>query len=654
MAENDDLLAEAKQAFDECVAHESENRQQARESIEFARLGVQWPQEIEKERRRERRPCLTINKLLPHIRQVVNDARQNKPGIQIHAADDYADPETAQIFGGLIRNIEYQSNADVAYDTATDCAVSGGIGYMRVVVDYAYNDAFDSDIMIKRVSNPFSIYGDPNSKEADSSDWNSAFVTEQLTQSQWDRRWKSKAKTSWDDTSWTHWRDAGQNMVTVAEWWTREQVDRKIYLTDTGMVLDEEQIQGNPDIQLFLQTGQMQIVREEMRPSHKVTQRFVSGAEVLEENEWRGCYIPIIPVYGDEFDFEGKRYWRSLVYNAMDAQRNYNYWRSNATETVALAPKVPFIGPKGAFDSDLARWQTANTDSHAFLEYDGNQPPQRQPLDMGRAAGALQEALNAADDIKATTGQFDASLGARSNETSGRAIMARQREGDVATFHFIDNMARAVRCTGKILIDLIPKVYTTERMIRVLGEDGEQATAQIGPQRQRDDATGKIQVHSLTLGKYDLTVSTGPSFTSRREEAAVNMTELIRAYPPAAPVIGPELAKVQDWPGAKKLAEKLEAVASGQLPPEAQQQMEAMKAEIQKLQQENMALKQDKSDKIMEIQSKHVLGQQELQQEGELEVLKIESNERSNFFKAQANAAAQASRPVVQSSASNR
>ncbi len=671
-SEDDDLLRAALDDFQLCEDAEATNRESALSDITFSRLGEQWPADIMKQRQIEGRPCLTINKLPTFIRQVVNDARQNKPSIKVHAADSGADPETADLINGLIRNIEYTSNADTAYDTATECAVTGGFGYIRVGMDYAYDDAFDMDICIKRVSNPFSIYGDPNSREADSSDWDKAFVVDQLTKDQFKAQWGDKAQVDWDDTSWMaageSWRT--EETVTIAEWWTREEIERSIVLLSDGSVHDLEDMQSD-QMQFLLQSGQIQVARERKAKSCKVTQRFMSGAEILEERNWPGRYIPIIPVYGDEFDVEGKRYLRSLVHNGIDSQRMYNYWRTASTELVALAPKVPFIGPKGAFDRDQAKWNTANTQSHAYMEYDGPVPPQRQPLDMGTAAGALSEAMNASDDIKSTIGLFDASLGARSNETSGRAIMARQREGDVSTFHFIDNMARAIRHTGRILIDLIPKVYTGERIIRVIGEDGEQEAKPINqPYPAKDPKTGQPMVdergqaimalHDLTVGKYDLTVTTGPSFTSRREEAAASMTEMVRAFPASAPIVMPELAKQLDWPGADKIADKMEELASGQIPPQAQQaieqgkkQMQDMAVQLQQLQQENQQLKQDQSAKMAQVDSDHQIALIKVQSEREIAAAKIDAQKQTDFYKAQASVAAAAMKPQPNGAASN-
>lgn len=607
----DDLLKEAKDAFTEASDAAEHNRQTAIDDIRFAKLGEQWPEAIVKQRQAEGRPCLTINKLPAFIRQVVNDARQNKPAIKVHPADSGADPETADVINGLIRNIEYTSSADVAYDTGVECAVTGGFGYWRVGLDYAFDDSFDMDIQIKRVINPFSVYGDPYSTEADSSDWNTAFVVDRLTKDQFKAQWGDKAQVDWDDTDWATagepWRV--ENEVLVAEFWKREEVERVIIRMQGGQIFSKEQLETDPDLIVQLEMGLFQPHGERRVKSHKVTQNFMTGAEVLESKPWPGRFIPIIPVYGDEFDVQGKRYFRSLIHNGIDAQRSFNYWRTTSTELIALAPRVPFIGAKGSFDSDIHRWQTANTANHSFLEYDpvaGQPAPQRQPLDTGVAAGALQEALNASDDIKAIVGMYDASLGARSNETSGKAIMARQREGDISTFHFTDNMARAIRHTGRIVIDLIPHVYDTERVVRVIGEDGAQEAKQVNaPYEVKDPKTGQpvtdalgqavTAMHDLTAGKYDLTVTTGPSFTTRREEAAASMTEALRAFPQAAPVIVPELAKNLDWPGADDIAEKLEKMNSGQIPPELQKQIQEGQQQISTLTQVNQQLKQDQS-----------------------------------------------------------
>ncbi len=632
--DTDGLLKEGREAFEQCQDYEQDNRRQALEDIKFSRLGEQWPAEILKQRERDKRPALTINKMPAFIRQVANDARQNKPSIKVHPVDSGADVHTADVINGLIRNIEYTSNADVAYDTAIENSVSGGFGYWRIGMDYAYDDSFEMDLSIERVANQFSVYGDPHSMSADSSDWNVAFVVERMSRDEFSAKYKGAKNADNDDVCVDFDSDAWSDVqgwledesVIVAEWWRREVVETEIVRLSNGMTLSKDEIEKNPDLQTGLETGVFQIVDTRKSKTHKVTQVIMTGADIIEVNDWPGRYIPIVPVYGDEIVVEGKRYFRSLIHNAKDAQRMFNYWRTTSTELVALAPRVPFIGPKDAFVSDADRWATSNSESHAYLEYDGPIAPTRMPLDSGPAAGALQEALNASDDMKAIIGLYDASLGARSNETSGKAISARQREGDVATFHFIDNLSRAIRHTGRILIDLIPKVYSGERVVRVLGEDGSAKPVQIngsepqpvtdpqGKPQADDQGEALMALYDLTAGKYDLTVTSGPSFTTRREEAAAQMTELLRAYPQGAPAMVGLMAKNFDWPGADELAERFEAMNPAnqqQIPPEVQQQLQRMQQAIEQLQGENKDLKAGNSIKRFDAETRRMQAESE-------------------------------------------
>jgi hypothetical protein len=316
-------------------------------------------------------------------------------------------------------------------------------------VEYAHDDTFDMDVKIQRVANPFTVYGDPHSTAADASDWNRAFVTEMIPNAEFERRYKGADRSDWNGKESHEQQWFNEDATRIAEWWQREEVKRKIVLLSDGHVLDAGQYQENKAI--FDAEG-LSVQAEREAFGYRVTQRIVSGTEVLETTAWAGRYIPICPVYGNEVNIEGRRHFRSLIRDAKDPQRMFNFWRTSSTELVALAPKAPFIGRKGAFNSDRGRWQTANVKSHAFLEYDGQEMPQRQGF-AGVPAGAIQEALNAADDMKAITGLYDASLGARSNETSGVAIRNRKIEGDTSTFHFIDNLSRGIRYGGRVQIN---------------------------------------------------------------------------------------------------------------------------------------------------------------------------------------------------------
>jgi len=601
-----DFLSDVRDKFERAAEAENDNRVNGLDDIEFARLGKQWDEGVRKLRELDHRPCLTFNKMPTFIRQVVNDARQNRPSITVHPADSKADVETAKILSGIIRHIEVSSNADIAYDTAIEAAVGGGFGYWRVNTAYTSDDSFDQDITIERIADAFTVFGDPDSDSADGSDWNCAFIVKTLTKEEFGKRYKGKDAVDWDALGYTGlaspWMDGDDIMV--AEYWHREQTEKQIVALTNGMTVEIGELDDVQDADPTIEViGEPRTVK-----GYKVTQYILSGAEVLEEVEWPGKYIPIIPVYGDEVIIEGKRHLRSLIRDAKDAQRDYNYWRTTTTEMVALAPKAPFIGPVGAFDTDVEKWSTANNMSHAYIEYDGTQAPQRQSY-QGPPAAAIQQALSANDDMKAIIGLHDASLGMRSNETSGIAIRERQRQGNVATFHFLDNLTRAIRHCGNVLLDLIPQVFGTARVARILGDDMRPEAVQLAPADQQQALQQQMamrgqqiaRIYDITAGKYDLTVKAGPSYSTMREETRAELVEIIRAVPAAAEILGPMYLRNSDWPGADEAADKLEQGEGGSPPqqdPRVAQMMQQMQQTMQKMQQleaENAAMKADRT-----------------------------------------------------------
>lgn len=561
-----DVLKDAEEAFKAAVDAESENRAAALADVRFARLGEQWPDKVRQERERDGRPCLTINRLPAFCRQVVNDARQNRPQIVVSGVDSQADPKTAEILSGVIRHIERNSDADVAYDTAIEWAVYGGFGYWTVDADYASDDGFEQELFLRRAANPFAIYGDPDSEAADSSDWTRAFQVSTITEDAFREQYGKREMQSWGNAALGDDK-AEQGHVRIAKYWQVTREPKTLVLLSNGAVVSEDELTADR-LAMMQAMGIAPTERTRKVQQSKVRYHILSGAEELDSGEWKGRYIPIVPVYGDEVNIEGKRHLRSLIRDAIDPARMFNYWRTVSTELVALAPRAPYIGPKGSFITDKKKWETANTQNWPYIEYDfvtNQPPPQRQPF-TGPPAGALQEALNASDDMKSIMGIYDASLGARSNETSGRAIMARQREGDVSTFHFVDNLSRAIRHTGRILLDLIPKYYDTERVIRIIGKDETPQQVTINTEAENPQ-TGEVErIFDLSVGRYDVAVKAGPSFTTQREEAAAQMTELVRAFPDAAPVIGDLIAKNLDWPGADEIAERLKMLQQNMQP----------------------------------------------------------------------------------------
>lgn len=575
----DQIITDALERFRYSEDGSAQIRQQGREDILFARLGEQWPDQTRRIRQDEGRPCLTVNRLPTFIRQVVNDGRQNKPSIRVHPVDSGADYDTAQIIAGLIRSIERGSHASLAYDTALDNAVTNGFGFIRVTMDYCHPDSFDMEARIERVANPFSVHWDVNSTGFDGGDWDYAFVSEMLTELEMKRRYPKASDSAgeWPEgvgegqENWT-----SQKLIRVAEYFSRHEKKRKIVrLTDGRVVradqLDEPQMfmaaDGQPmamPLKDALAMSGVTVNGERKATYYEVKRRVMTAAEVLSEEDWPGTTIPIAPVWGEEVIYEGRRHFRSLIRDARDPQMMLNFWRSASTELVALAPRAPFMVALGTIPPDeTEKWATANTRSHAYLTYDATQgpAPQRQPF-AGVPAGALQEAMNASDDIKSVTGIFDASLGARSNETSGRAIMARQRETDKGTFHFIDNLSRAIQYVGQVLVEVIPSIYSARQTIQILGEDEKQrverVTAEAGSPPSAEHPEGKI--YNLAAGKYGVTVDVGPNYATQRQETVASMTELFRANPASSEVLGDMYVKNMDWPGSDKAAERIQVL----------------------------------------------------------------------------------------------
>lgn len=599
--DDDAILAEVQDRLELCVSNENDNRTDAVADLRFA-AGDQWPDEAKRLRQLEKRPCLTINKLAAFLHQVGNDLRQNRPSIKVHPVDDDADIETAGVIQGLIRHIEYSSNADVAYDTAAISAATMGWGYFRILTGYVSDDSFDQEIRFSRIRNPLTVYFDPASVEPDGSDALYAIITDEMSRDEFARQYPNASATSSMHTgtgdSSRNWISDG--MVRVAEYYRVEHEAATLIMLSTGETGWKDQLIELPD--------GVTIAKE--RESSRRTVRWykVTGAEVLERADIPCNWIPVFPVHGDEIDIEGKVIRSGLVRHAKDPAQMYNFWMTSATEEVSLRPKTPYIGAEGQFEGHKREWDQATTRSFSRLEYKPTTvagqlvpPPSRHPM-ADVPVGVLQMAMHASDDIKACTGIFDASLGARGNETSGKAITARQREGDTANFHYADNLTRTIRHAGRCILWMIPRVYDTDRVVRILGQDENVSHVPINrplPQPNVDPKTGAIKtvINDLTVGKYDVTVTAGPSYSTLRQEAADAMIQFGQSWPKLMELAGDKVVKAMDWPGADEIAERIERAippeikgnedgeqhGEQQLPPELQQQLQQMQGYIQQL-----------------------------------------------------------------------
>ncbi len=611
-----DILATARARLDLAVSALAESREDEIDDLRFYAGSPdnhwQWPADVLATRGAVQgqtinaRPCLTINKLPQHVRQVTNDQRQNRPGAKVIPVDDNADVEVADIFNGMIRHIEYISDADVAYDTACENQVSYGEGYLRLLTEYCEDNTFDQDIKIGRVRNSFSVYMDPTIQDPTGADAKWCFVTEDVTKAEFERMYPDASPITTlqslgvGDQSISNWLN--EDTIRIADYYYID-FDRTTLNLYPG---NATAFQGTPeDKQLRAIYGKPKKSRESDRPKVKYCK--INGYEILEEREWAGKYIPVIRIVGNEFEVDGRLYVSGLVRNAKDAQRMYNYWVSQEAEMLALAPKAPFIGYGGQFEGYENQWKTANTQNWPYLEVNpdvtdgqgGMLPlPQRAQPPMA-SSGLLQAKAGASEDIKSTTGQYNASLGMGSNERSGKAILARQREGDVGTYHYGDNLARGVRHVARQLVDLIPKIYDTQRIARIIGEDGETKMIKINPEQQQPvnkimDERGIVieKIYNPGVGKYDVVAITGPGYATKRQEALEAMAQLLQGNPQLWAVAGDLFVKNMDWPGAQEMSKRFaktidpKFMSDGEDNPAlqaAQQQMQAMGQEMEQM-----------------------------------------------------------------------
>lgn len=601
----DDVLATAKERFRRCVDAYSEAREKAREDIRFAAASPDDPwQWYERDlKSRKSRPTLTVNKLPAHIRQVTNDMRMNRPAIKLRPADGEADAEVADLMMGVVRDIEATSKADTAYDTAGEHAVVMGEGYVRVLPDYASLDSFEQEIRIVAVPRPFSVWLDPDRQDPVGSDARFAFVEEQLSEEDFKAEYPKADAISWDFGE-DDWIDRGAKTIRVAEYFEVVDKPAKLLQWFNGSTSYE----GDPPPAGVYPGERPQ--RERQSVKRTIVWRKINGQQILEEREFPSRYIGIVRVVGNEWMVDGKAIWSGIVRNAKDAQRIYNIAASAIVERVMQAPKAPWTLPAEAVEGHEKVWQTANTGNHAFLPYNhqdeqGNPiPPPVRNMPATVEPGLTEVLRNAAEDMKAATSQFDASLGRQSNETSGRAIMARQREGDTANFHFIDNLRRAIEQIGRIVVDMYPRIYTAARVARIVGMDGEATAARMDPSLPQAlvkgrDETGALQrSFNPTVGRYDVYATAGPSFTTKRLEAVDAMTAMTQASPQLWGVIGDQLVKNMDWPGAEEMAKRLKATlipqvqeviaeeeSQPEVPPQVMQAMQQMGVQVEQMQQ---------------------------------------------------------------------
>ncbi len=576
------IVREAKKRFKRCEEFEGEFRQRFLEDLKFANGDPdnrwQWPAALYSQRVSEQRPCLTVNRTRQHNLQIINDAKQNKPGIIIRPNGGDASYEAAQIYEGVIRHIEYISGAEQVYDTATQFQVQGGIGYWRVVTDYAEDNSFDQEIFIRRVKDPLMVYMDPDMNEVDGSDARFAFVFEDVPRDEFENDYGDDLEDG-----------AGSALNSSDAWSTKDHIRVAEYF---------RQIKTKDQLLMFTdqQSGAQTFARKSKIPAeiyravkkapgttireiteYSVEWYKIAGDKIIDRSIWPGLTIPIVRVVGEETIIEGRLDRKGHTRAMKDAQRMYNYWTSSATEHVALQTKTPFITAINAIEGFEELYAASNRQNLAYLPYrafddDGRPLPKPERIQPPQMAQAYTQGMQiAAQEMMMGSGQFQSQMGENENAKSGVAINARQRQGDNATYHFVDGLAIAIRRTGKIIIELVPKIYDTPRIIHIVGDDGKKSQVQVNPnapssysENAQPDSETVNAIFNPNVGKYDVQADIGPSYATRRQEAWNAFTQIASQNHELMPIIGDLMFKNADFPGADAIAQRLERMVPAQ------------------------------------------------------------------------------------------
>ena len=596
------VIEEAKEFLRFCSDNDSNNRVEALDDLKFAG-GDQWPVEIQNSRLLESRPYLTINKIDAYCRQITNQQRQQRPRMKAHGMNDQSDEKVAEIITGICRHIENQSDADAAYDNAFDFAVRMGWGYWRITHDYPTPESFDQEIYIKRIENPFMVYFDPNSNEPDGSDAEKCLITEVISKESFRKMYPGA-----DDGGGFTPRGTGDSQsewitkedIRVAEYFYTEMKRMKLLLLSDGTTCYEDE---KPS-EVMMQDAGVYVVSKRETIKKQIKWCKLTGMEILEQRDWPGKHIPVVPVYGQQLIVDSKKKKFGLTRMAKDPQRMYNFWSTALTESVALAPKAKFLLAEGQDEGHEMEWNTANIKSMPVLRYkqtdsEGRPAPtptriQPEPPPTGMVTAL--EGLNA--DLKAVVGIYDPSQ-LPNGQQSGKAINGMQQQTDMTNFHYYDNLTRSIRQTGRIILDLIPKIYDKERVLRIIGADGKGELVTLN-QRAMDDQGVEKVLNDVTVGQYDVVMETGPGYQSKRQEAVESMVQMLQVDPALMQQAGDLVFRNMDFPGADIIADRLAAAnplaqidEKSDIPPQVQMQLAQSQQTIQQLQQELQAMQMD-------------------------------------------------------------
>lgn len=563
------VVARAREFIEDVYVFERDNRREAEIDLQFV-AGDQWPAAV-KAARGTTRPMLTINQLPQFVQLVTNPTREADIGIKAVPVDDAADPETAKIYNSIIQDIEYLSTAKTVYVTGNEHQAKCGIGWWRVCSQYVDDAVFDQELRIKRINNPLAVYCDTAAVEPDRSDAMAMAVVENWPRKAFKKKYPNASEQSIDVPNnagaGTNFQWSSQDVVAVAEYYEKVPKKKLLAQLGDGSTVD---ITGKGEGELGELDAQQTIVGVREVDTYQVKKYLVSGLEVLEGPiDWPGKYIPLIPVLGAETPLKSGTMRYGVVRFARDPQQLMNFYRTATAEAIALSPKAPYLVTLKQIGPHKQAWDTLNTENRPYLPYTpdpdapGIKPAREHPPETPEAL--MREANIAAEDLQRVTGIYPASMGARSNETSGVAIGQRQSQTDTANSHYADNLMHSLVHTGRVLIDLIPHIYDNERVLRIKGQDGKESKVTINKVLYVFNGQEVMQ-NDLSAGRFDVRVTVGRNYITKRIETLNALLEMTKSLPPQAQLLMLDLiVKNMDFPDSEELVKRFRSL----IPPEA-------------------------------------------------------------------------------------
>ena len=598
----EDIHSEALKRFEASASAERNERDECLEDFRFCWVqGAQWS-DVDTNARQDR-PRFELNKVAVPVNQLIGEQRQNRVTMKARASKGAATKKMADNLTGLMRNICNECGFQDVTDNAFKELATGGFGAWCLSVDYADDDSFDQEIKIKTIrSAASSVFYDPSAVEELKQDAKWIMVTEDMDRSSFMKKYPDSAVGSLSAPTnagfLSEWQT--RDTVRIADYWTKEQVKTEIALMSDGRHLELNK--KTKSVLDELEAAGITIEKTRQTYKNKVTHYKISAGEILEgPHEWAGSMIPVVPIFGYNIWIDGQHYYHGMVRMAKDPQRIYNYATSQAIEVSALTPKDPYWVTPSMMQGHESQMRNFNVTNNPFMFYNEDPvspgPPKRAGAPSVQTA-LIQQVQQADADVQATTGLYAPSLGEATTDQSGRAILALQRQGNVSTHELTDNLVKAVQYTGKILIDLIPKIYDTERQVAILAEDGTTEDIILNQTVLDQQTRNEVILNDISMGKYDVVSASGPSFATQRSETLNILVKLAESNPEFAAVSSDLIAKNVDFDQSEELSKRIrkQMLAQGLVDPtqeeieEAQSQPPQEPSPVEKIQFEKMKL----------------------------------------------------------------